>query len=231
MAGDENQEPVEGGVSAVALKLPAIWPSNMVRWFNLVEAQFVTRNIVRDETKFNLVLAVLDEATMEKAGTVIDNPPADGKYDALKRIILDRTSLSDFQRAQRLLRLPDLGDRRPSQLLEEMQAVRGKMDLEQLFRALFLERLPEDVRTHFASSQKDILTIAKEADDLVASKSTPHGVSPVFKGSAKGKLCFYHKRFGKKAHRCVAPCAFASTNFVDTRQQQNTSENEYAGHQ
>jgi len=192
---------------AISLKLPKVWPSNIELWFAQVESQFALRNITADETKYHHVVAVLDENCARRAAAVISNPPYVDKYETLKDVLLQRCGLSELARAQQLLHLQGLGDRRPTQLLSDMQALRGKMDLEVLFRALFLEQMPEDVRMTLASSTADIEKLASDADEMVQSKASTPPVFAIAK-SDRRPWCYYHKKFGKKARRCVAPCDF-----------------------
>ncbi len=68
-------------VSAVALKLPSFWMARPAVWFSQVEAQFATRQppIVADLTKFNYVVAALDNITAGEVEALILSPPAEGK--------------------------------------------------------------------------------------------------------------------------------------------------------
>jgi len=204
----DNDLATAAAVAAVSLKLPKIWPKNIDLWFTQVEAQFALKNITVDETKFNHVVAVLDEDSAQKVATIISSPPPTNKYDALKDRLTKCCGLSDLERAQRLLHLQGLGDLRPSELLTQMQTIRGKMDLENLFKAIFLEQLPEDVRVNLASSSKPLEDIAHEADDMVQSKSPRGFVTAVGTGKTKKSVCYYHDRFGKKARKCITPCSF-----------------------
>ena len=204
---DEGNLGEAAALAAVALKLPKIWPKNIDLWFTQVEAQFALKNITVDETKFNHVVAVLDEDSAQKVASVISSPPPNNKYEALKTRLTQRCGLSDLERAQLLLHLQGLGDLRPSELLTKMQTIRGKMDLENLFTAIFLEQLPEDVRVNLASSTKPLEDIALDADNMVQCRSTQGFITAV--GAKKNKtFCYYHDRFGKKARKCIAPCSF-----------------------
>ncbi|XP_037505922.1 uncharacterized protein LOC119382291 [Rhipicephalus sanguineus] len=121
-------------VSAVALKLPCFWPADPVLWFAQVEAQFTTRRIVSQETKFHLVIAALTRTEAAEVRDIILAPPTEQLYDALKRELI--------RRLQQLLTAQDLGDRKPSQLLRGMRQLLGekasKMDDS-------LQRLPANV--------------------------------------------------------------------------------------
>jgi len=205
---EQDAEAAANHLAAVSLKLPNIWPNNLELWFRQVESQFTIKNITQDDTKFHHVVAVLDENSARRVATLLSTPPATGKYDALKTKLLERCGLSELTRAQQLLHLDGLGDRRPTDLLAHMQALRGTMDLEVLFRALFLEQLPQDIRVNLAASPiKQIDDIAQLADDMMQGKNpTPAGISSA--SSKTVRLCYYHKRFRNKAKRCVQPCDF-----------------------
>ena len=73
-------------VSAVSLKIATFWAADPEVWFAQIEAQFASRNppITVDSTKFNHVAAALDNNTASAVRSIILNPPANNKYDALK---------------------------------------------------------------------------------------------------------------------------------------------------
>jgi hypothetical protein len=138
--------------------------------------------------------------------------------------------------------MPDLGDRRPSVLMDAMLAsLPDDVEPNRLFLALFLSRLPADMRDHLAAQD------LKTPDAMAAAvnrlfDARPQGVavaavaaqrsyrdsspasrrrSPNHRDSrrdkrrptpgrtgARGGLCFYHDRFGKRAAKCEPPCTW-----------------------
>ena len=131
---------------SVSLKLPTFWPSQPEVWFAQAEAQFHLRKITADETQYYYVLAALDQTTATRLLDLISQPPVQNKYQALKNRLIETFGLSKRERASRLLHFRELGDTKPSALMDEMLAVLGDHPPCLLFEQLFLERLPEDVR-------------------------------------------------------------------------------------
>ena len=212
-------------VNAAAVKLPEFWQHDPDPWFQHIEAQFHLRGITVDATKYYYVVAALDSSTTRRVMAVLRDPPADGKYEALKRQLLRLYQLSDAERAERLLSLNGLGDSKPTELMENMLALLGSGDATFLFVQLFLRQLPAPVRTALASSPlvstKDYRGLAEEADRiLLATRQCGMAAAVSERGSGRreqaqkddGGLCYYHRRFGAKAKRCVPPCCWDQGN-------------------
>lgn len=218
-------------VFAATIKLPDFWTHDPEPWFQHVEAQFHLRGITTDDTKYFHVVAALDSATTRRLMGLLRNPPAADKYAALKTLLLRTYQLSDMERADRLLSLSGLGDCKPSELMENMLALLGSGDASFLFTHLFLRQLPPLVQTALAASPlisaKDYRGLAEEADRLLLASRQfsvhallPSGtdgddaadVAAVTERRRKdSSLCFFHRRFGVRARRCVQPCSFQPT--------------------
>ncbi|CAL9683125.1 unnamed protein product [Knipowitschia caucasica] len=216
-------------VFAAMVKLPEFWTHDPEPWFQHVEAQFQLRGITTDITRYYHIVAALDSATTRRMMGLLRDPPHEGKYEALKRGLLQLYQLSDMERADRLLSLSGLGDCKPSELMENMLALLGSGDSSFIFTHLFLRQLPPPVRTALATSDlvrtKDYRRLAEEADKLLLASrqfsvhalvppdaceedACVHVTAVTDRQDKKGSLCFYHRRFGTKARRCIPPCSF-----------------------
>lgn len=213
-------------INAVSLKLPPFWPAQAEVWFLQVEAQFATRGIANDATKYYYVVSALDQATAGRLVDVLTNPPDTDLYASIKARLITTFGLSRRERAARLLRMPGLGDRKPSQLMDDMLALAGDHQPCFLFEQLFLEQLPDDVRLQLANADfGDARKVALLADGFWSAREQQ--VVPINKVVAappkSGRtsqrsnrnvdgVCFYHARFGPKAHRCVSPCSYSGNS-------------------
>ena len=81
--------------------------------------------------------------------------------------------LTDDQKADRLLDLSGLGDRKPSQLCAHIQSLTVSLDVH--MRRIFLRQLPEDVRVQVTALDADTLpALARKADVIMAAKQARH---------------------------------------------------------
>lgn len=207
-------------VEAVALKLPTFWTSNPEAWFMQVEAQFAIRNITADDTKYYYVVSALDSATATRALSILKSPPASDKYKSIKTFLTSAFGLTDAERATALFKLNGLGDMKPSELMDSMLSLLGTHQPCFLFKHLFLQQLPEYVRTPLATSTLvDCRQLALEADMYYHAGTGPHVdslVKPKSKppdadsGGKESNTCWYHWKYGQHAQRCQAPCRFAT---------------------
>nr|XP_042907017.1 uncharacterized protein LOC122271093 [Parasteatoda tepidariorum] len=265
-----TQDNVNLEVNKVAVKPPIFWRHKPKLWFLQLEAQFANGNITRDLTKYNIVVASLDENVLDFVEDILLNPPMNGKYDALKNALLSRLTDSEEARLKKVLTTLNLGDKRPSDLLRQMKGLAENSISEELLKSLWLQRLPQQVQAILSISSDSLDKMAEMADkiigifsstelctvDKVSSKTFEHNnisnekfnsleisIAELTKKfdtfitrsrpqdksvtardrsrsrsqSSRYKLCWYHFKFGNKAHRCVKPCQFQKPT--------NTSEN------
>ena len=132
--------------NAVTIKLPPFWSAQPKVWFQQAEAQFAIRGVTAQQTKFYYVVSALDQDTAGRLLDILETPPTEEPYTAIKQRLLDTFWLSRRDRAAKLLHMDSLGDRKPSVLMDEML---GLLDGHQpclLFEQLYLERLPPALR-------------------------------------------------------------------------------------
>lgn len=205
----------EAQVQAVSLKLPQFWPQQPEIWFAQAEAQFAIRNITVDETKYYYVVAALDQDTAARVLDLLKNPPAAGKFAALRNRLLETFTLSEFERAGRILHMPELGDDKPSALMDKMLGHLGSHTPCFLFQRVFLERMPEEIRPALVHANlADPRELARMADQLWQAHRQETCVVRNRKTAQKKdrpttEICYYHHRFGQEARQCRAPCKFS----------------------
>ena len=86
---------------------------------------FVFLNFDSDDTRYFRVVAALDSQTATRALSVIASPPLTNKYEALKSFLCSAFGLSETERANTLLNLSGLGDKKPSEHMDSMLALLG----------------------------------------------------------------------------------------------------------
>ena len=215
--------------NAVAVKLPSFWTKQPALWFLQAEAQFNVQKITKDCTKYFHVVAALDQETSSRVIDILSNPPETGKYESLKETLLGIFNLSNRDRAAKLLHPHGLGDRKPSELMDEMLSLLGGHEFCILAQQLFLEQMPQDIRICLATDDfSNPRQLANKADTLLLAKCEMtseliNEVAPRKKKHQEEKSesrgwCYYHKRFGNDARKCSPSCTHprSSTTPVST---------------
>jgi cleavage and polyadenylation specificity factor subunit 1 len=233
-------------VSTVTVKLPQFWAANPRAWFVQAEASFRRHSVTASQTKYDHLLTALPETVIVRVMDLVESM-GDGAfqpYEALKDRLVGKFTMSRWARINKLIDLPDIGDRRPSDLMDEMLALLPPQETPgDLFLGMFLRRLPVHMREKLGSSEfEGAREMAELADQMwdarggeaatmsasitaavsnrQPSRSPSPGrrrrTSPDHKGAtgrsqtpaAVAGHCFYHERFGVKAHQCEPPCTW-----------------------
>ena len=148
MANAGVQAPPPAAVHAVAVKLPPFWEPNPRVWFVQCEAAFRHANVTREVTKFDHILTALPTSVVNSIIDLVDevDEHPDDCYTLLKERLMGKYSLSKWSRCAAIVDHDQLGDRRPSSLMDDMLAMHPEGEKpNSLFLYIFLRKLPADV--------------------------------------------------------------------------------------
>ncbi|GFO32937.1 ribosome biogenesis protein bop1 [Plakobranchus ocellatus] len=155
-------------------------------------------------------VASLDTNTAKRALPIITAPPPTEKYKAAKDFLTSAYGLSDEERATALLSMNGLGDNKPSELMDNMLSLLGQHQPCFLFKQIFLQQLPDHVRTPLSvSAISDYRTLAREADKLFLAGGLDKYPKLAQCGNPEPQLdavCWYHHKYGDKAKKCMPSC-------------------------
>ena len=214
-----EQQPTVTIAHAVSLKLPKFWPLDPELWFAQVKASFEAQGITLEKTKFAHVVRVLPAQYASEVRDIILSPPTTPNT-AIKTALKKRVCPSKRQQLQQLLHLEELGDRKSSQLLRHMMKLRGgtttEADGDEIFREIFLHKLPTHIRTVLAVHKTESLgNLADMADNLADMQGPQHPAqvcavqqkeySEMSEIRAELKKIWQELQYQKEASRSKAP--------------------------
>ena len=148
MASAGVQAPPPAAVHAVAVKLPPFWEPNPRVWFVQCEAAFRHANVTRQVTKFDHILTALPTSVVNSIIDLVDevDEHPDDCYTLLKERLMGKYSLSKWSRCAAIVDQDQLGDRRPSSLMDDMLAMHPEGEKpNSLFLYIFLRKLPAEM--------------------------------------------------------------------------------------
>ncbi|KAH9379311.1 hypothetical protein HPB48_004492 [Haemaphysalis longicornis] len=169
-------------VRVIQLRLPTFVRKNPHVLFAQVEAVFDLHCVTSETTRFRHLLCNLPPEVADEVADVFGSPLNDAPYQRLKQSIPDRTTASESARLlYRLTHEEELGDRRPSQLLNTMRQLGGASNVDSngaLLKELFLQRLQQPTRIVLVAAGDLTLDRAADLADRVHDATSP-SVAPL----------------------------------------------------
>ena len=162
------------------VKLPEFWSHAPGMWFARAELRFTVCGVTSEMEKFAYAADALQYEAMRLVTDLITAPPADRPYTALKERLLLAHQLTPIQKAQKVMNMPSLGDRRPSQLLATLlEFCPTGEENTAFFRSAFLHRLPNDLQVSLDGVEtEDLKVLAQRADRLWLTRGTASTLGP-----------------------------------------------------
>lgn len=170
---NDNFHDAETGTTAdkrlfgVSVKIPPFWAEDPNIWFIKVESQFITCGITQDETKFHHIVASLDGKILQQVTEAVMNPPAEDKYKNLKEQLVQCFADSEQKKLQKLLSLMELGDSKPSNLLNKLRSLSNNKVGDAMLKSLWMNRLPSQVNAILQASSVPLAELAILADRIM----------------------------------------------------------------
>ena len=176
--GDGEEEPQQADQqqhhiqqrTAGNLRLPEFWSGAPAIWFARAELRFEVAGILTEREKFAHAVNALSQEATRLVTDLITNPPLHFPYTALKERLMIAHQLSPIQKAAKILSMPVIGDRRPSQLLADLleYCAPGEENTA-FFRAVYMQRLSVDMQVLLEGIEDgDLKQLAQKADKLWA---------------------------------------------------------------
>jgi hypothetical protein len=171
---DRDREDKDSAAALIAavtpVKLPDFWVKDPVLWFRQCESAFRRSSISSSGVKFDHVVMKLPHDVSLSCRSLLLSIKFEDKdaYERLRDHLCRCFGQTKWQLAFSLLDAPQLGDRRPTQLLQDLRALLPAEEPEgTLFQAIFLKRLPTAICDHILAADVDnIDAMAALADRL-----------------------------------------------------------------
>lgn len=139
-------------ICASAIKLPQFWTNCPDAWFVHAEMQFATKGITTDQTKYEYIITALPQDVIVKVLDFIQNPTASERYINLKKILIERHSLSENSKLDKILSDSDMGDRKPSEYYRSLALLAGSNFSQDVLTKLWLRKLPKSLNVALTGS-------------------------------------------------------------------------------
>jgi hypothetical protein len=192
-------------------------------WFSQIECLFHVKQVTDQFQKYCHVVGSLPHESLRQVADIVEAPPAETPYVAIKQRLMAAHQMTSFQRAEKLFAMPALGNRKLSELMAAMLEIcpRGEEKTD-LFACLAVE-----------------ISVVQKDDGLVAAMRSDNGGGGRGRGGCGGRsnyhcgrgggggtraamaesdiskearlaagLCLRHWRYGDQAHGCEQPCAW-----------------------
>lgn len=168
-------------VTHVRLPIPSLQQDNIELWFIQLDHWFTINRITSDPTKFSTTIASLPSSLVSQVFDVVSNPPATCKFETIKAALIKHFADSEQKRIQSYVSGLQLGDRKPSHLLNDMRRVAIDTTDEKLLKGLWMQRLPVNVQTCLSTVNEPLNKLAELADSVMetirASSSSVSAIS------------------------------------------------------
>ena len=131
-----------------------------------MEAQFEINGITVEGTKFNYLISQLEPKCIEDIWDLISYKNANNNYSLTKERLLSVFKESENKRINRLVTGIELGDMKPSQLLQKRRSLAAGDISDKVLKILWLDKLPDYIKNILLVSDENLEKLRKMADKI-----------------------------------------------------------------
>lgn len=217
-SGSDTTDNSVAVLAKVSVKIPPFWKPNVKLWFQQIESQFLTSGITTDATKFHTIVSAIESSILAQVSDIVLDPPTVNMYTTLKDRLIKQFADSEHKRLKQLLLEIDLGDKKPSQLLREMRELGGNTVSEDLLKSLWMQRLPEHMRTILTAGDEELSKMVRIADSISEVSDRAY-ISETKKNSTDDR----YNNLEKQVAELSAQIAILNQNYRRSRSQSRSS--------
>lgn len=156
------------------LKIPNFDPAEGVeQYFARVDYWFQLSNINSEQDRFRCIMPYLP-AQMFREVKNDSLETHDHPYVELKRRLIEAFAMDEFERVRKLTERIELGNKKPGDLLKEMQDLCATGD-ERVLKTLWMNRLPAELAAGLATSVELPISILRTMANTIHSIATSSG--------------------------------------------------------
>lgn len=159
----DNTEEEKPKIEKVTIKIPAFWCDRPEVWFAQVEAQFKLAKVKQEATKFNYLMANLEQHIAENIFDLVKSDEK-SKYTVAKKRLLSIYKTSEDSKLKQLIKELEMGSYKPTQLLKKMKSLAGDSLSDGVIKSLWLDKLPNYLRNVLLVSDEKLDKLAEIGD-------------------------------------------------------------------
>lgn len=150
------------------MQMPRISKIHPENSFMQLECWMDNNQMTSDKHRFDTLKLAIESETTGHVQGLIDNPPSTEQYSTLKKAIIKLYSESQELRLRKLLSKTSMVNTKPSLILSEMRQLYPNGGESEIFRTIYLERLPPRIRNAVNSLKLVVPNASSLTLDLVA---------------------------------------------------------------
>ncbi|XP_066157662.1 uncharacterized protein [Euwallacea fornicatus] len=159
-------EPSTDHETRIFVKTPPFSRTEPELWFSQLESQFIINGVTSDDFKFHTTIGVMDTESLVCVKDLILKPPVTNKFENLRRKVLDALAESQEKKHKELFSQLQLGDKKLSTLLSEMNSLGGSSLQETMLKTLWMQRLPISMQSILTTCPLPLMDVANLADKI-----------------------------------------------------------------